>query len=84
MKEPLISISKIEIEQQMTWLLTLFTSYCAWLLDLAFLVVLHFWILDVLTSDIVLINIDVIHKEVIAIALGIVVFNDNACAVALV
>lgn len=51
---------------------------------LTFLVVLHFWILDILARYIVLVNIDIIDQEVIAIALGIIVLDDNASAVSLV
>ena len=51
---------------------------------LTFLVVLHFWILDILARYIVLVNIDIIDQEVIAIALGIIVLDDDTSTVALV
>lgn len=51
---------------------------------LTFLVVLHFWILDILARYIVLVDIDIIDQEVIAIALGIIVLDDDTSTVALV
>ena len=51
---------------------------------LTFLVVLHFWILDILARYIVLVDIDIIDQEVIAIALCIIVLDDDTSTVALV
>ena len=51
---------------------------------LTFLVVLHFWVFDILARYIVLVDIDIIDQEVIAIALGIIVLDDDTSTVALV
>ena len=47
------------------------------------LLVIHFWVLEIVPGDIVLVDIDVIHQEVVAVTVAIVVFDDNALTVSL-
>ena len=47
------------------------------------LLVLHFWVLQIVPGDIVLVDIDVIYQEVVAVAVAIIVFDDDSLTVSL-
>ena len=57
------------LEMELGWFLTL--------------LVLHFWVLQIVPGDIVLVDIDVIYQEVVAIAVAIIVFDDDSLTVSL-
>ena len=50
---------------------------------LALFVLVHFWVLEIVPGDIVLVDIDVIYQEVVAVAVAIIIFDDDSLTVSL-
>ena len=58
----------------------LFEMELGWFLTL---LVLHFWVLQIVPGDIVLVDIDVVYQEVVAVSVAIIVFDDDSLTVSL-